>query len=61
MNEVANMPHSDHAFPLFADAQKPDARKSGKARRMWLFVSDNKTTQNQHLRNSKLGLKQRNA
>lgn len=32
------MPHSDHAFPLFADAQKPNARKSGKARRMWLFV-----------------------
>jgi len=31
------MPRSDHAFPLFADAQKP-TRKSGKARRVWLFV-----------------------
>jgi len=32
------MQQTGHAFPLFAYAQKPNARKSGKARRMWLSV-----------------------
>ena len=30
------MQQTDHTFPLFADAQKPDARKSGKTRRLLL-------------------------
>ena len=36
-----NMQQTDHAFPLFANAQKPNARKSGKARRLLLSVSHN--------------------
>lgn len=41
------MQQTDHAFPLFADAQKPDARKGGKARRLLLFViSKKKLTKN---------------
>ncbi len=42
MKNAANMQQTVHAFPLFATAQKPDARKSGKARRLLLFVSHNK-------------------
>ncbi len=38
MIKTANIKQPDHAFPLFADAQKPDARKSGKARRVQLLV-----------------------
>jgi len=35
------MQQTDHAFPLFATAQKPDAQKSGKARRLLHFVKAN--------------------
>jgi hypothetical protein len=27
IKKTANMKQADHAFPLFADAQKPNARK----------------------------------
>ncbi|MBL7980077.1 MAG: hypothetical protein JNN12_17195 [Bacteroidetes Order II. Incertae sedis bacterium] len=35
------MQQTDHAFPLFATAQNPNARKSGKARRLLLSVGSN--------------------
>jgi len=38
----SNMQQTDHAFPLFATAQKPNARKSGKAHRLLLFVMHQK-------------------
>jgi len=34
--QVPNMQQTVHAFPLFATAQKPDARKSWKAARRLL-------------------------
>lgn len=41
MINTHNIKQTDHAFPLFATAQKPDARKSGKARRLFVFVIGN--------------------